>query len=109
MHRALFPIHVEGLKVLNRVYKIITKASRHMFSMYAYSTPLQHNIIRIFYAIRPTNDTVSVAFFGNTVKICLLSFLSTLIYQQIYAMHPRLFVFHLHIRCHCIAEELSDA
>ena len=72
-------------KIRTRVFNIITKASRHMCSLYAYITSLQHNKISSFFVMKcnlPTN-WIFFAFFGNTEEKCLLSFFSTSIYQQI--------------------------
>ena len=80
-----------------RVFQIITKASRHMYSLFAYITSLQHNIISYFsfYKIQPANELVIFGFFVNTLEICLLSFFSSLIYQQIYVWCSCFFVFSI--------------
>ena len=39
-------------KIWIRVFKIITESSRHMCSLYAYITSLQHNIISNFFVMK---------------------------------------------------------
>ena len=49
---------LKNSKIWIRVFKIITKARRHMCSLYAYITSLQHNIISNFFVMKynlPTN------------------------------------------------------
>ena len=78
------------------MFKKITKASRHICSLFAYITSLQHIIISNFFVMKYNLPTILLfSFLWNHSGICLLSFFFTLIYQQMYVRHPCLFVFSI--------------
>ena len=69
------------------MFKIITKASRHMCSLYAYITSLQHNIISNFFVMKynlPTNWLFLLSLEAEWKYVCYHSFLQWFINKFLY-------------------------
>ena len=91
------------------MFEIITRAWRHIRTLYAYITPLQHNrISNFFYEIQPIHKLVIFASFQNEVEICLLSFLRSFINKFIYDILAFLSILSAYaLSFHCVIQ-LSD-
>ena len=74
-------------KIWTRVFKIITKASRHMCSLYAYITSLQLNKISNFFVMKynlPTNWLFLLSLETRRKYVCYYSFLRRFISKFMY-------------------------
>ena len=94
-----------------RVFKIITKASRNICSLYAYITSLQHNIINDFFAMKynlPTNWLFLLSWETQWKYVCYHSFLQWFINKFMYDILV-FCLFYLRLHCHYIALQLSEA